>query len=84
VAKEHDMSRTRFERYDGNGYVMTRERFEKAVRDGNFTDYDGYGELAKIDPGTKRTLVSNRGVKPSSLVEFRWPQWATHVVWYNK
>jgi hypothetical protein len=59
------------------GDHMTRESFLSDVEDGGFIDYDGHGHLATADQET------NWIVKPSTANE-PWPEWATHVVWYNR
>lgn len=70
---------------------MTIDAFCQYVADGSFIDYDGFGCFATAthyDPGQR--------VKPSDIVVYRdtnemprgrsgdHPEWATHVVWFNK
>lgn len=59
---------------------MTMETFLANVRCGAFIDYDGFGELATA------TEVSSITVSPSEAKPLDWkpPEWATHVVWYNR
>lgn len=59
-------------------HLMTKEKFLDFVENGDFVDYDGFGCLAT------ETTRSNITVNPSSAFTMMWPQWATHVVWYNK
>ena len=59
------------------GAHMTREDFRAAVKRGDFNEDDGFASLATdiqvsdIDIGTDEAHV------------YDWPEWATHVVWYN-
>jgi hypothetical protein len=50
------------------------------VQWGGFIDYDGSGVFATS------AQKSDVGVWPSMLSYpwFVWPEWATHVVWYNR
>lgn len=63
----------------GYGEHMTKEKFIQHC--GALVDYDGYGELA-----TKDSVAHGEEVHPSWVQGglFRWPKWATHVVWYNR
>lgn len=61
-----------------DGEHMTREEFLAAVRDGDFTDDDGFASLATD------IQVSDIDVDASEAHAYDWPDWATHVVWYNK
>jgi hypothetical protein len=49
------------------------------VKCGGFIDYDGTGNLATVDQ------MSDEEVRPS-MVKKGWkaPDWATHVVWFNR
>lgn len=71
-----------FETENTEGYGvdmhMTRQDFLDSVHCGAFIDYDGHGELAT------ETECSNLNISPSDVDDFLWPEWATHVVWYNK
>ena len=68
------------------GDLMTREEFIQAVESGAFIDYDGYchlvsGEsLSPLGAGE----VSDVSLSPSEVEDFVWPEWATHVLWYNR
>lgn len=57
---------------------MTRAEFLAATECNALTDYDGYGHLATA------TTVSRIVIEASQAHFYRWPEWATHVVWYNK
>jgi hypothetical protein len=67
-----------FRELPGFGDLMTWEDFVDNVECGGFIDYDGYGELAMA------TQVSNVTICPSDVEGFVRPDWATHVLWYNK
>jgi hypothetical protein len=54
---------------DEIGTLMTWEEFSEDVDGGMLIDYDGFGELATGD------RVSTIKVRP---------EWATHVLWYNR
>ncbi len=71
------------------GDLMTIDEFKKAVEDGMFIDFDGYGNWATK---TEYELPSN--VKPShfykpvkvaghNLIDLK-PEWATHILWFNR
>jgi hypothetical protein len=45
---------------------------------GDFSDDDGCADLATA------THVSNISVSCCGAKDFKKPEWATHVVWYNK
>ena len=62
------------------GDHMTFASFKSLVDCGAFIDYDGHGKLATEDK------ASNVLVYPSNLSdpEVEIPDWATHVVWFNK
>jgi hypothetical protein len=56
--------------------------FVDACRAGGFTDDDGHGELATDD-----RHVSNIRIYPNEAIRgdnYSRPDWATHVIWYNK
>ena len=60
------------------GSHMTLQRFRECVECGGFIDDDGSGNLAT------ETSISNVDVNPSDLANMNIPEWATHVVWFNK
>ena len=57
---------------------MPIKTFQNLVKQRCFTDYDGYGYYAT------ETEESNQYVELSELVKGIYPEWATHVMWYNK
>jgi hypothetical protein len=59
---------------------MTWEDFLQSCQNNSFIDYDGFAELATA------TQVSDVSIRPSEAVhpDYKRPQWATHVVWYNR
>ena len=61
------------------GDLMTLETFTKAVRVGGFIDYDGSGYYA-----TLTEYATNYHVKPSRLSSDKTPEWATHIIWFNR
>ena len=67
-----------FEDIPNYGDHMTRDEWLGAVKFGGFIDYDGYGELATINQ------VSNIMIVPSKAKSYKFPEWATHIVWYNR
>ena len=60
--------------------LMTQIDWLDAVESGGFIDDDGYGVLATD------VLKSDIVINPSdySKEDYDWPEWATHVVWYNR
>lgn len=71
----------KFEPIPDYGDHMTWDDFAESCEDGSFIDYDGDGHLATADK------CSNITVLPSMLEDgsnWKKPDWATHVVWYNK
>lgn len=63
------------------GDLMTKEEFIAHVDSGMFIDYDGWGNVADVN-----VYDGNIVVRPSEVLydDFDWPEWATHVVWYNR
>jgi hypothetical protein len=66
---------------------MTLQEWKIEVEWGGFIDYDGYGYFAT------KTQESDIQVSPSDYwdgskktVNVSWvePDWATHIVWYNR
>lgn len=55
------------------------DEFAEAVEVLFFTDYDGSGYL-----GTETHEDRDFAVTPSTFKREEVPEWATHVVWYNK
>lgn len=61
------------------GDHMTWDAFKEAVDDGFFMDDDGHGILASA------TKASATRINPSDVDDlYEKPDWATHVVWFNK
>lgn len=60
--------------------LMSQSDWLDAVESGSLTDDDGYGVLATD------VLKSDIVINPSdySKEDYDWPNWATHVVWYNR
>ncbi len=65
---------------DRGGDCMTMAKWIVCVRSGGFIDYDGFGELAS------ENQVSDLQVSPSDITALKlpMPDWATHVIWYNR
>jgi len=61
-----------------HGDFMTLKEWLSNVEDGGFIDYDGWGNLATSSE------VSNINIHPSQAEYFKFPEWATHIEWYNK
>jgi len=57
---------------------MSAQDFRDACADGAFINYDGFGYLATAQ------LESDQRIDPSQVASFTWPDWATHVTWYNR
>jgi hypothetical protein len=60
------------------GDHMSWSDFMQYVNGGDFNDDDGCADLATA------THVSNISISCSGAKDFNKPEWATHVVWYNK
>lgn len=60
------------------GDHMSWADFIQYTEGGDFNDDDGCADLAT------ETHVSTISVSCSSVKTFKKPEWATHVVWYNK
>jgi hypothetical protein len=62
------------------GEHMLLEEFVRSVKSNFFIDYDGFGKLATA------TEMSEEIVYPSNLMklDFKFPDWVTHVVWFNR
>ena len=68
----------RFEAIPEYGDHMTLQEWKEACDCGGFIDYDGHGDFATVDK------CSNFQISPSERNLVKIPEWATHVVWYNK
>lgn len=73
------------------GTLMTVEDFAECVKTGGFIDYDGWGNLAIVDKCSSLTVTPSsfkKGKCFTAIFEHRdqidIPDWATHVVWYNR
>jgi hypothetical protein len=82
-----------FEPAEEDDVVYSRRDFIDSCRAGNFIDYDGYGNFARVAKPTEqgRYMVAvNQSIRPSDVLSDGfgsarpWPMWATHVVWYNR
>lgn len=60
------------------GNVYTMDQFKSMVEAGRFIDRDGHGNLASEDE------CSNVQIRPFEVYHRAIPDWATHVVWYNR
>ena len=63
------------------GDLMTVANFLVGVECGGFIDYDGHGNWSN---GTK--CLASHTVYPSAVKEgiTKVPQWATHIMWFNR
>lgn len=68
-----------------DGHLMPVEYWANRVVAGDFIDYDGHARWAmrRVD---NIWLLSNLKINPSAITRFNIqpPEWATHVVWYNR
>ena len=74
---DENINEPKLKEFKDFGDRMTKAEFLENVEFGGFIDYDGHGHLAT------ETHESNWIVYPS-IADEPWPEWATHVVWYNK
>ncbi len=58
--------------------VLSVKKYLKQVAEGSLIDYDGHGNPS--DGKTKDVSVCIRPSMAGSDI----PQWASHIVWYNK
>jgi len=58
--------------------LMTLEEWLECCEDELLIDDDGWGYLAT------KTKESNISISPSDRHHFDFPEWATHICWYNK
>jgi len=70
----------KFEEMPEYGDKMTLDSWLECVESGSFIDYDGHGNLATPYE------MSNIRVWPSLHMDGKLerPNWATHVIWFNK
>jgi hypothetical protein len=61
------------------GDLITVEAFANAVKYKAFIDYDGHGYWSD----GKRYLSANQ-IRPSTFTLGLKPEWATHVIWFNR
>lgn len=62
---------------DEHLHLMTLQDFRVAVGQGVFIDYDGYGHYARNGVADDSAIAL-----PSEIDKM--PEWATHVVWFNR
>jgi hypothetical protein len=67
-----------FESYRDYGSKRTLKGWLDYVENGFFIDYDGHGYLATDNQ------VSNIPIIPSEAKAFKFPDWCTHICWYNR
>jgi len=74
------MSQVKFCAHDHNGDLMVIGEWLEAVHKLDLVDYDGYGYWSTEEE------KSNVLVRPSDITARKAvpPEWATHVIWYNK
>lgn len=60
------------------GDLIPLQEWLEDVEGGGFIDYDGHGELAT------ETETSNIMICPSEAENYEFPEWATHIMWYNR
>jgi len=74
----------RFVKQASNGDLMTIEEFVEACQAGGFIDYDGMGDWATATHVVYSDITN--WIKPSKILsgEQFAPEWATHVLWYNR
>jgi hypothetical protein len=70
----------KFEELEDIGDLMTVKEWLDSVACHAFIDYDGHGYWATA------TKQSNASVCPSDITDKKLvpPEWATHIVWYNR
>ena len=62
------------------GDLIPLDEFKGACDCGAFIDYDGFGHYA-----TKHQMDGDYEVRPSNVVKGEVaPEWATHVMWFNR
>ncbi len=59
------------------GDLMTVSEFREHCESGMFIDYDGHGY-----PATEKQMDGGVTIRPSSRTLI--PEWATHIVWFNR
>lgn len=79
MAKRKDKE-PKFEPFPDYGDKMTLKSWLEAVKEGAFIDYDGHGYLATAKQ------MSDIKVIPSQFRNktVKTPEWATHVMWFNR
>lgn len=75
------VSPVELEAHPSYGDVFTKEDFIEMCQDGVIINSDGCGNL-----GTSTGIAEGYHVDPFRIARdsFDWPEWATHVVWFNK
>ena len=61
---------------------LSRYEYRNAIRCGAFTDDDGYGYPVRIDEIGR--MHFEPGLTTSPSLAHKLPEWATHVVWFNR
>jgi len=60
------------------GDLIPLSEWLENVKFGAFIDYDGHGNLAT------ETQCSDIVIIPSEVEGYVFPEWTTHIVWYNR
>lgn len=68
----------KLEPFPDYGDLMTLQDWLIAAERQDFIDYDGSGSLATKDG------ISNIDIKPSQASTYKFPDWVTHIVWFNR
>ena len=71
---------------DDFGDLIELEDFKKSVAQGSFIDYDGYGYLAtsKFPSPDVDIKYCKVAIHPSQVKDFVFPEWCTHICWFNR
>lgn len=67
-----------------NGTLYTRAEWLESVKSGGLINYDGFGNFAYAE--LDHFVYSNLEIRPSDFSQLKAtpPEWATHVIWYNR
>ena len=66
------------------GDLLPLKEFLNMVANGCFIDYDGHGKLATDIAESNVYIMPSDVFHKNGALKFKFPKWATHVIWFNK
>ena len=74
----------KFSEFDNIGDLMSIDVWIECVKEGGFIDYDGYGYLCTEEKQSNIEIIPSQIDRKSENPKDWIPEWATHIMWYNR